>query len=138
MGHPVLVFPLFPLTNKLHMDNFSTLTGNNSTELVGYKSVVRSLSCFACSGGKGVSTHPAVRSRGTGLKRRGCHRGLPYMTSAKFSDFLTPSPLVRKFTQPPLLRLLTMSAFEAPRPQCGAPKWKPPETVLSDRDCPNQ
>ena len=32
------------------------------------------------------------------------------MMSAKFSDFSTP--LVRKFTQPPLLRLLTMSAFE--------------------------
>ena len=39
-------------------------------------------------------------------------KGLPYMTSAKISDFFTPSPLVRKFTQPPLLRLLTMSAFE--------------------------
>ena len=33
------------------------------------------------------------------------------MTSAKISDFLPPTP-VRKFTQPPLLRLLTMSAFE--------------------------
>ena len=33
------------------------------------------------------------------------------MRSATFSDFLTP-PLVRKFTRPPLLRLLTMSAFE--------------------------
>ena len=32
--------------------------------------------------------------------------GLPLMTSAKFSDFSTPSPLVCKFTQPPLLRLL--------------------------------
>ena len=31
------------------------------------------------------------------------------MTSAKISDFLTPP--VRKFMQPPLLRLLTMSAF---------------------------
>ena len=37
---------------------------------------------------------------------------LLFRTSAKISDFLTPSPLVRKFTQPPLLRLLTMSAFE--------------------------
>ena len=34
-------------------------------------------------------------------------RGLPYMTSEQISDFLTPSPPVRKFTQPPLLRLLT-------------------------------
>ena len=34
------------------------------------------------------------------------------MMSAKFSDFLTPSPLVCKFTQPPLVRLPTMSAFE--------------------------
>ena len=34
-------------------------------------------------------------------------RELPFMTSAKFSDFLTPSPLVRIFTQPPLLASLT-------------------------------
>ena len=36
------------------------------------------------------------------------------MTSAKISDYLilSPSPLVRKFTQAPLLRLPTMSAFE--------------------------
>ena len=41
-----------------------------------------------------------------------CLRGHPFMTSAKFSDFLTPSPpcphLIKmystKFTQPPLLR----------------------------------
>ena len=33
------------------------------------------------------------------------------MTSAKFSGFWTPSPLVRKFTQPPLLSCSTMSAF---------------------------
>ena len=33
------------------------------------------------------------------------------MMSAKISDFFTPT-LVRKFTQTPLLRLLTMSAFE--------------------------
>ena len=39
-------------------------------------------------------------------------RGLPLRTSAKISDFLTPSPLVCKFTQPSLLRLLTVSAFE--------------------------
>ena len=39
-------------------------------------------------------------------------RGLPFRTSAKISDFLTPSPLVCKFTQPPLLRLIMMSAFE--------------------------
>ena len=41
-----------------------------------------------------------------------CIRGLPSRTSAKISDFLTPSPLVRIFTQPLSLRLLTMSAFE--------------------------
>ena len=48
------------------------------------------------------------------------------MTSAKVSDFLTP--LVRKFTQPPLLRLLTMSAFEGTPlpPQCRRHKLKPP------------
>ena len=42
------------------------------------------------------------------------------MTTAKYSDFFTPSPLVRKSTQPPLLRLLTMSAFEGTplAPQC--------------------
>ena len=33
-------------------------------------------------------------------------RGLPFRTSAKISDFLTPP--VRKFTQFPLLRLLTI------------------------------
>ena len=33
--------------------------------------------------------------------------GLPLMTSANISDFLTPSPLVCKFMQPPLLRLLS-------------------------------
>ena len=42
-------------------------------------------------------------------------RGFPLRTSGKISDFLTPS-LVRKFTQPPLLRLLTMSAFEGTPP----------------------
>ena len=43
------------------------------------------------------------------------------MTSAKFSDFLTP-------TQPPLLRLLIMSAFEGTPlpPHCGRHKRKPP------------
>ena len=40
--------------------------------------------------------------------------GLPYRTFAKFSDFLPP--LIRKFTQLPLLRLLTMSAFEGTPP----------------------
>ena len=51
------------------------------------------------------------------------------MMPATISDFLTPSPLVRKFMQPPLLRLLTMSAFEGTPspPQCGRPKWKPPK-----------
>ena len=39
-------------------------------------------------------------------------RGLSLMTAAKISDILNSSPLVRKFTHPPLLRLLTMSAFE--------------------------
>ena len=36
------------------------------------------------------------------------------MMSAKFSDFLTPSPHVCFFTQPPLLSFLTASAFEVP------------------------
>ena len=40
--------------------------------------------------------------------------GLSFRTSAKISDFLTPP--VRKFTQPPLLRLLTMSAFGGTTP----------------------
>ena len=44
-----------------------------------------------------------------------CVWGLPFMTS-----------LNRKFTQPPFLRLLTMSAFEGTPPQCGRHKWKPP------------
>ena len=40
-------------------------------------------------------------------------------------------PLVRKFMQPPLLRLLTMSPFEGTPlpPQCGRYKWKPPNFV---------
>ena len=41
--------------------------------------------------------------------------------------FFCPSPLVHKFTQPPLLRLLTMSAFEGTPLQCGRPKCKPPK-----------
>ena len=48
----------------------------------------------------------------------------------KFFGFFDPlPPIVRKFTQPPLLRLLTMSAFEDTPlpPQCGRHKWKPPE-----------
>ena len=42
-----------------------------------------------------------------------------------FRIFFTPP--VRKFTEPPLLRLLTMSAIEdtPSSPQCGRPKWKP-------------
>ena len=53
------------------------------------------------------------------------------MMSAKFWDFLTPSPPVRKFTLPPLLRMLTMSAFEGtPLPlQCGHHIWKSPNLV---------
>ena len=53
----------------------------------------------------------------------GFHQGCPQ----KFLIFLTTPP-VRKFMQPPLLRLLTMSAFEGTPlpPQCGRPKWKPP------------
>ena len=50
-----------------------------------------------------------------------CHNyamlwGLPFMTSSKFSVFFTPPLLVCKFTQPPLLRSLTMSAFEGTPP----------------------
>ena len=47
--------------------------------------------------------------------------GDTHMTSAKFSDFLTPSPLVRKSMQPPLLSFITLSAFEGTPlpPQCG-------------------
>ena len=56
-------------------------------------------------------------------------RGLPYMTSAKFSDFLIPSPLVHIFTQPPLLNSLTSSALPGlPSPlECGHHIWKPPK-----------
>ena len=57
------------------------------------------------------------------------------MTSAKISDFLTPpSPLVRKFTQPPLLKLLTMSAFEGtPSPLSADVICEWPPTLLSER-----
>ena len=52
----------------------------------------------------------------------------------KISDFLTPSPLVSRLTQPPLLRLLTISAFEGIPlpPQCGRHKWKPPKAGRKD------
>ena len=60
------------------------------------------------------SCSDAVRSCRWKPEERGEVRERPYMMSAKFSDFSTP--LVRKFTQPPLLRLLTMSAFEGTPP----------------------
>ena len=62
-------------------------------------------------------------------------RGLSLTTSAKISDVFTHTP-VCKFTQPPLLRLLTMSAFEGTPllpPQCGRHKWKPPNTFFGRR-----
>ena len=52
-------------------------------------------------------------------------RGLPLMTSANYF-FPYRLPPVRRFTQPLLLWLLTMSAFEGTPPQCGRHKWKPP------------
>ena len=58
------------------------------------------------------------------------------MTSAKISDFFYPlTPLVSKFTQPPLLRLLTMSAFEGTPlpPQCGHHVWMPPYDAVGRR-----
>ena len=62
--------------------------------------------------------------------------GHPFRTSSQISDFLTPSPLVRKLMQPPLLRLLTMSAFEGTpsTPQSGRHKWKPPYSLARQRD----
>ena len=47
------------------------------------------------------------------------------MTSAKLLEFLTSLP---PCSQPPLLRLLTITAFEGIPlpPQCGRHKWKPP------------
>ena len=55
------------------------------------------------------------------------------MTSAKFSDFWTPSPLVCIFTQPPLLSLLTASAFGVPPPPslCRHHIYMPPQASLS-------
>ena len=51
-----------------------------------------------------------------------CRRRLHSTLGGKFYP-----PLVLKFMQPPLLRLLTMSAFEGTPspPQCGHHKWKP-------------
>ena len=46
----------------------------------------------------------------------GLARGRPFMTSAKFLGFWTPSPLVRKFTQPPLLSSGTMLLGQPPSP----------------------
>ena len=53
----------------------------------------------------------------------GCRvsRGLPYMTSAKFSDFFTP--LVRKFTQPPLCLLLKVPPLSADVINGSLPTW---------------
>ena len=85
-----------------------------------------------CNGGV---THWGVMYGGNDLgqvtlmpESRSFDRGLPLMTSVIISDFFTPSPLVRKFTQPPLLRLFTTSAFEGTPfpPLCGRHKWKPP------------
>ena len=48
-------------------------------------------------------------------------RGLPLSTSAEISGFWTPSPLVRKITQPTLLISSTMSVFgHTPLPPLGA------------------
>ena len=49
----------------------------------------------------------------------------------KIFRFFYPLPPVRKFTQPPILRLLTMSAFEGTPlpPQCDCHNWKPPKVV---------
>ena len=55
-------------------------------------------------------------------------RGLPFRTSAKnLVLFTPPPPPFCKFTQPPFLRLLTMSAFEGTPPPCGRRKWKLPK-----------
>ena len=51
---------------------------------------------------------------GSEITREERRKGLPYMTTAKCSDFGPPLPLVRIFTQPPLLNSLTSSAFPGP------------------------
>ena len=43
-------------------------------------------------------------------------RGYLFMTSASFSNLLTPSPLVRIFTQPPFLNSLLCPLFQDPLP----------------------
>ena len=52
-----------------------------------------------------------------------------------FGFFDPLPPLVRKFTQPPLLRLLTTSAFEGTPspPLCGRHIWKPPPLFHSSQ-----
>ena len=64
------------------------------------------------------------------LRKWNCERGLTYMTSAKFSNFLPPPRLVTvTFTQP----LLPLSAFSWPPPpiECGHHKWKPPKEIFT-------
>ena len=64
------------------------------------------------------------------------------MMSAKISNFLTHSPLVGKFTQPLLLRLLTMYVFfwRYPLPLSadvinGSPLWGPPSPKHATLAC---
>ena len=56
------------------------------------------------------------------LRRRPI-RGLPYMTSSKFSDILTPSPPVTVTNQ---LFLFLSPSFWGPPIHCGRHIWKPP------------
>ena len=69
-------------------------------------------------------------------------RGHVHMTSAKFSEFLTPSPPclhfgpihISKFTQPPLLHLLL--GYPPPPSHCRHHMYIPPYVTESDVDCP--
>ena len=56
-------------------------------------------------------------------------RGLPYMTSARFSNFFTPSPLVTVTNK---LILFLSSAFWGPPPptDCRRHIWKTPKKFL--------
>ena len=63
--------------------------------------------CVTLYFGKKVSGEGA-QARAVGIESEGTlHLGRPHI----FSDFMTPSPLLRIFTQPPLLAVLTSSAF---------------------------
>ena len=59
-------------------------------------------------------------------------RGLPFMTSAKFWKFQTPSPPSSAFL---VVFVRKISQFLDPHSGCGRHKWKPPQSKAGERHC---